>query len=38
VGSGRVYTIGVSCTDGNNNTSTTSTVVTVAHDQGQKKG
>lgn len=32
---GRVYTIGVSCTDGTN-TSTTSTTVTVAHDQRAK--
>ena len=38
VGSGRVYTLGVSCRDAAGNTSTTSTVVTVVHDQGKKKG
>ena len=35
VGSGRIYTIGVRCTDGVN-LSTTSTTVTVVHDQGKK--
>lgn len=35
VGSGRVYTIGVTCSDGTN-VSTTSTTVTVVHDQGKK--
>jgi hypothetical protein len=35
VGSGRVYTIGVTCTDGVN-TALGSTTVTVPHDQGKK--
>jgi hypothetical protein len=38
VGSGRVYTIGVRCVDASNNASSTSTVVTVVHDQGKRKG
>ena len=33
-GAGRVYTIGVSCTDASGNTSSKTTMVTVAHDQG----
>ena len=37
VGSGRVYTIGVSCTDAAGNVSPVSyTTVTVAHDQGKR--
>jgi hypothetical protein len=36
VGSGRIYTIGVRCTDAAGNSSSTSTVVTVVHDQGKK--
>src|ERR1700689_710909 len=34
-GSGRVYTIDVQCSDSAHNTSTGSTTVTVAHDQGE---
>lgn len=36
-GSGRVYTITVTCTDDAENTSTGTTSVTVPHDQGKKK-
>ena len=36
VGTGRVYTIGVRCTDAAGNAATSSTTVTVAHDQGKK--
>ena len=34
-GTGRVYTIGISCTDTSGNTSSGTTTVTVAHDQGR---
>jgi hypothetical protein len=33
-GSGRIYTINVSCSDGSGNTTPAQTAVTVAHDQG----
>jgi hypothetical protein len=36
VGSGRVYTIGVTCTDASLNSATSYTTVTVAHDQGKR--
>ena len=36
VGSGRVYTIFVTCTDAALNAATASTTVTVAHDQGKR--
>ena len=36
LGSGRVYTIGVTCTDGAGNATTSYTTVTVAHDQGKR--
>jgi hypothetical protein len=36
VGSGRVYTIGVTCTNAANLSTTSSTTVTVAHDQGKR--
>jgi hypothetical protein len=35
-GNGRIYTIGVTCTDASGNSSTQTTTVTIPHDQGKK--
>jgi hypothetical protein len=36
-GNGRIYIMGITCTDASGNSSTQATTVTVPHDQGQKK-